>query len=200
MLRTRWIQIGLLIAVMASAGAPCVWARFQVPPPCNNAFTEAQEIAEGRQIAAQVFQQMPVLPDGSPVSQYVRRLGARLVTFAPGYRWPYAFHVVASEDSRDGGAAGRRDSARDLARGDAPLDLQSHQVTGSEGRLRDRERTVVRAAGKFNLGIDCTGGDWNRCDRCLHKDVARIRKAGGPPRGGHSARRRLRCAGHGAVL
>ena len=98
MLRARWIQVGLQVAVMASTGAPCVWARFQVPPPCNNAFTEAQEIAEGRQIAAQVFQQMPVLPDGSPVSQYVRRLGAKLVTYAPGYRWPYAFHVVASED------------------------------------------------------------------------------------------------------
>jgi len=94
----RWIQVGLLVAVMASGGAPCVWARFQVPPPCNNSFTIDQEISEGGQIAAQIFQQMPVLPDSSPVSQYVRRLGANLVTFAPGHRWPYAFHVVASED------------------------------------------------------------------------------------------------------
>jgi len=98
MLRARWIQVGLLVAVMASAGSPCAWARFQVPPPCNNRFTIDQEIAEGRQIAAQVFQQMPVLPDSSPVSQYVRSLGAQLVPFAPGHRWPYSFHVVASED------------------------------------------------------------------------------------------------------
>src|SRR5215475_12828548 len=96
MLRARWVQAGLLVAVMASA--PCAWARFQVPPPCNNNFTHAQEIAEGRRIAASVFQEMPVLPDNSQVSQYVRRLGARLVTHAPGYRWPYSFHVVASED------------------------------------------------------------------------------------------------------
>jgi beta-barrel assembly-enhancing protease len=98
MLWARWIQAGLLVAVMVSTGAPCAWARFQVPPPCNNAFTIDQEIAEGRQIAAQVFREMPVLPDNSQVSQYVRRLGMSLVPHAPGHRWPYAFHVVASED------------------------------------------------------------------------------------------------------
>jgi beta-barrel assembly-enhancing protease len=98
MLRARWIRVGLLVAMIASAGTPCAWARFQVPPPCNNSFTVDQEIAEGRRIAAQVFQEMPVLPDSSEVSQYVRRLGMGLVTHAPGHRWPYAFHVVASED------------------------------------------------------------------------------------------------------
>jgi hypothetical protein len=41
---------------------------------------------------------MPVLPDNSPVSQYVRNLGARLVNVTPGYRWPFNFHVVASEE------------------------------------------------------------------------------------------------------
>ncbi|WP_263367334.1 M48 family metallopeptidase [Edaphobacter bradus] len=76
---------------------PSAWARFQ-PVTCKNAFTEEQEITEGRKVAAQVFQQMPVLPDSSPVSQYVRQLGARLVAHAPGYKWPYDFHVVASEE------------------------------------------------------------------------------------------------------
>jgi predicted Zn-dependent protease len=74
-----------------------VWARFQ-PVSCKNAFTEQQEIAEGSNVAAQVYPQMPVLPDSAPVSQYVRQLGARLVSYAPGYKWPYNFHVVASED------------------------------------------------------------------------------------------------------
>jgi hypothetical protein len=41
---------------------------------------------------------MPVLPDTDPVSQYVQRLGARLVEYAPGYKWPYNFHVVNVED------------------------------------------------------------------------------------------------------
>ncbi len=41
---------------------------------------------------------MPVLPDADPVSRYVQQLGARLVEYAPGYKWPYNFHVVNVED------------------------------------------------------------------------------------------------------
>src|SRR3954451_23701893 len=37
---------------------------------------------------------MPVLPDSDQVSRYVRQLGAKLVQYAPGYKWPYNFHVV----------------------------------------------------------------------------------------------------------
>jgi hypothetical protein len=74
-----------------------VWARFE-PVTCKNGFTEQQEIAGGSKLATQVYQEMPVLPDNAPVSQYVRQLGVRLVSYAPGYKWPYNFHVVASED------------------------------------------------------------------------------------------------------
>jgi hypothetical protein len=41
---------------------------------------------------------MPVLPESDPVSLYVAQLGAHLVTHAPGLKWPYSFHVVASSD------------------------------------------------------------------------------------------------------
>src|SRR5215475_670719 len=41
---------------------------------------------------------MPVLPDSSPVTQYVQQLGAKLVQFAPGSPWPYSFHVVNQAD------------------------------------------------------------------------------------------------------
>src|SRR5215472_16634761 len=37
---------------------------------------------------------MPVLPDSSPATQYVQRLGNKLTANAPGYRWPYNFHVA----------------------------------------------------------------------------------------------------------
>jgi Zn-dependent protease with chaperone function len=81
-----------------SMGTPCAWARFQVPPPCKNAFTIEQEESEGAKVAAEVFKEMPVLPDSSPVSRYVQQLGAKLVAVTPGYRWPFNFHVVASEE------------------------------------------------------------------------------------------------------
>jgi beta-barrel assembly-enhancing protease len=91
----RWILAAGLIA--AGAAQPA-WARFQVPPPCKNAFTEQQEQTEGAKFAAEIFKQMPVLPDNSPLSQYVRKVGERLVAVTPGYRWPFNFHVVASDE------------------------------------------------------------------------------------------------------
>jgi Zn-dependent protease with chaperone function len=72
-------------------------ARFQ-PQPCKNSYTTDQEIAEGKKAAAQVYKQMPVLPDSSPVTKYIQQLGNKLVQYAPGYRWPYQFHVVEMAD------------------------------------------------------------------------------------------------------
>jgi hypothetical protein len=76
------------------------WARFEPPPPCKNAFSKEQEIAEGAKVAAQVYKQMPVLPESDPLSRYVADMGAKLTVHAPGgpMAWPYSFHVVASPD------------------------------------------------------------------------------------------------------
>ncbi len=53
----------------------------------------------GLQAAAQVYQQMPVLPDSSPETQYVRKLGERLVATIPSqYSWPFEFHVIAQRE------------------------------------------------------------------------------------------------------
>ncbi len=90
--------IRLMLGGLLLAGCgPAAWARFQ-PVTCKNAFTVEQEKVEGAKVAAQVYQQMPVLPDSDPVSRYVQQLGNRLVEHAPGERWPYNFHVVAVED------------------------------------------------------------------------------------------------------
>ena len=72
-------------------------ARFK-PTPCKNPFTQQQETQLGLKAMGQVYQQQPILPDSDPVSRYVQSLGARLVQFAPGDRWPYQFHVVNSAD------------------------------------------------------------------------------------------------------
>jgi hypothetical protein len=78
--------------------SPRAHATYTPPPPCNNPFTPQQEVTEGSQVAGKVYQQMPVLPESDPVSMYIARLGAHLVTHAPGLKWPYTFHVVASSD------------------------------------------------------------------------------------------------------
>jgi hypothetical protein len=98
MRRSMWagrVLFGCLL--MAGAAVPA-WARYQPPPACKNPFTPEQEITEGQKVAAQVYQQMPVLPANDPVTVYVRQLGARLVANAPGYKWPFSFNVVASAD------------------------------------------------------------------------------------------------------
>ena len=53
----------------------------------------------GLQAAAQVYQQMPVLPDSSPETQYIRQLGQKLVATIPSeYSWPFEFHVIAQKE------------------------------------------------------------------------------------------------------
>lgn len=92
-------MVGLVLLLGMAAPA---WARFE-PVTCKNSFTEAQEIAEGNKVAAQVYRQMPVLPENDPLTKYIQALGAKLVRFAPlvpgvQTQWPFNFHVVASEE------------------------------------------------------------------------------------------------------
>ncbi len=56
------------------------------------------QIQAGRKYAAQVAQQMPVLPESSPVTKYVQALGRRLALKAPGYKWPFEFRVINQKD------------------------------------------------------------------------------------------------------
>ena len=93
----RFACAGLLAVTLPVA------AQIYQPTTCRNAFTPQQEIAEGDKVVAEVYKQMPVLPDSDPVSRYIQQLGARLAAVAPptpgvNVRWPFRFHVVASED------------------------------------------------------------------------------------------------------
>jgi predicted Zn-dependent protease len=59
-----------------------------------------QQVQLGLQSAAQVYKQMPVLPDNIPETQYIRQLGKRLVaTIPPEHTWPFEFQVVAQKRS-----------------------------------------------------------------------------------------------------
>ena len=70
-----------------------------LPDPGRAGMTREQQIQLGAQTAAQVYKQMPVLPDSSPVTQYIQRLGAKLVQQIPQeYSWPYQFHVIAQKE------------------------------------------------------------------------------------------------------
>ena len=71
----------------------------EFPNPGNAHMSRDKQRALGLQAAAQVYQQMPVLPDDSPERKYIRQLGQKLVaTIPPEYSWPFEFHVVAQKD------------------------------------------------------------------------------------------------------
>jgi len=85
----------LLLAMQSYAvvGGP------DLPDPGHAGMTREQQIDVGYQTAAQVYKQMPVLPDSSPVTQYVQQLGAKLAAQIPQqYSWPYQFHVIAQKE------------------------------------------------------------------------------------------------------
>lgn len=69
------------------------------PDPGNPGMSRDQQRQLGLQAAAQVYQQMPVLPDTSPETQYIRKLGQKLAaTIPPQYSWPFEFHVIPQKE------------------------------------------------------------------------------------------------------
>ena len=92
--RLRWFLVLLLATqVFAQTTAPTF------PNPGKTSMSKQDQEALGMQVAAQVYQQMPVLPDNSPETQYVRQLGQKLVSTIPQeYSWPFAFHVVPQKE------------------------------------------------------------------------------------------------------
>jgi hypothetical protein len=77
---------------------PLAFAEQVKVTPCQNNVPPEKQIELGQKAAQQVYQQMPVLPDSSPVARYIQELGQKLTQFAPGYRWPYNFHVINVAD------------------------------------------------------------------------------------------------------
>jgi hypothetical protein len=85
--------------ILLPGTAPAQVSGPELPNPGHTGMSREQQIQLGLKSAAQVYQTMPVLPDNSPETQYVRQLGAKLVATIPQqYTWPYEFHVVAQKE------------------------------------------------------------------------------------------------------
>jgi Zn-dependent protease with chaperone function len=71
----------------------------ELPDPGNPHMSREQQEQLGLQAAAQVYKQMPVLPDNSSETQYIRQIGERLAATIPSeHSWPFEFHVVAQKE------------------------------------------------------------------------------------------------------
>jgi len=87
-----------VLLLLASLGYAVVGPP-QLPDPGKAPMSRDQQIQLGFQAASQVYQQMPVLPDSSPETQYIRQLGQKLVATIPSqYSWPFEFHVIPQKE------------------------------------------------------------------------------------------------------
>jgi Zn-dependent protease with chaperone function len=90
---------GLLSVILVAALLSAQSSVPTFPNPGNPHMSRDDQRALGLQAAAQVYKTMPVLPDNSPETQYIRQLGNKLVaTIPPQYSWPFEFHVVAQKE------------------------------------------------------------------------------------------------------
>ena len=90
--------LGVSVLLLATQAYPQS-AGPEFPNPGNPHMSRDKQRQLGLQAAAQVYQQMPVLPDNSPETRYIRQLGEKLVaTIPPEYSWPFDFHVVAQKE------------------------------------------------------------------------------------------------------
>lgn len=89
----------ILIVLLAMSTAAVTPSTPQLPDPGNPGMSRQDQEKLGLKGMAEVYKEMPVLPDSNPTTQYVQRLGAKLVRQIPQqYSWPYQFHVIQQKD------------------------------------------------------------------------------------------------------
>src|SRR5579871_3480593 len=96
---SRSAIILLVLAVALPAWAEQRTVSPELPDPGRTSMSREKQEQLGLKTAAEVYKQMPVLPDSNPVSQYIQQLGQKLQTVIPQQNsWPYQFHVVQQTD------------------------------------------------------------------------------------------------------
>ncbi|HET9180447.1 MAG TPA: M48 family metallopeptidase [Terriglobia bacterium] len=101
----RSVQLRVLaVVLLVVLAAPCplldaVTGAPELPNPGEVSISKQEQEKLGLKVAGEVYQQMPILPDSDPVTQYVQQLGGRLQAVIPKqYDWPYQFHVVQQKE------------------------------------------------------------------------------------------------------
>jgi beta-barrel assembly-enhancing protease len=94
---TRRLRCFLVLLLATQVWAQTAGPTF--PNPGKTSMSKEQQQALGMEVAAKVYEQMPVLPDNSPETQYVRQVGQKLVATIPQeYSWPFEFHVIPQKE------------------------------------------------------------------------------------------------------
>src|SRR6185295_6798039 len=98
----RRLSLVMVVALAVTAHAqtaPAPSAGPTFPNPGKTSMSKENQAALGMKVATEVYQTMPVLPDDSEETQYIRQLGQKLVaTIPPEYSWPFEFHVIPQKE------------------------------------------------------------------------------------------------------
>ncbi len=96
---SRAIALLLVLLIAAPQVLLAVGPAPELPNPGSTGVSKEEQEQLGQKVVAEVYKQMPVLPDSSPVTRYVQQLGRKLETVIPQeYSWPYQFHVVQQKE------------------------------------------------------------------------------------------------------
>jgi Zn-dependent protease with chaperone function len=97
--RTRILALLLAFLISDTLPAAAVTKGPELPDPGSPGMSKEQQEQLGLKAMAEVYKQMPVLPDSDPITQYVQKLGRHLETVIPQqYSWPYQFHVIQQKE------------------------------------------------------------------------------------------------------
>lgn len=95
------MMLPLALSLVLSLSYPCLAQTDipRLPNPGSTSISREDQTKLGFQATEEIYKQMPLLPDSSPETQYVRQLGQRLVATIPAEdSWPFDFHVVAQKE------------------------------------------------------------------------------------------------------
>ena len=196
--RPRLFLLSTAIAVAVSLAG----AQTRITAP-KNKYTPEQDVELGREAAAEIRKQYPVITD-SALSGYLDRLGKRLVAVAPAELNNPVFEVLVHAGEPEGhqrlraarrpdvrqprdvrggcrrGRGRRRDGARAEPRAVAPRHRQRNQSRGLSARS-DRRRNRRRRR-RWRVGPGHLAGQPVRARYGDAEIQPRVRKASGPAR------------------
>ncbi len=90
-----WHRGPLALALVLGTATLALASRTELKPGWNM-FSPQQDVQIGQQLSRQAQRQLPLLNDPR-VDNYLNQLGQRLAAHAPGYRFPYQYRCVNSE-------------------------------------------------------------------------------------------------------
>jgi hypothetical protein len=96
---TRMLALILSVLIAVPAWPAKATELPELPDPGRPSMSKEKQEQLGLKTAAEVYKQMPVLPESDPVTKYVQQLAGKLVPVIPRQEsWPYQFHVVQQSD------------------------------------------------------------------------------------------------------